>query len=134
MEKILRIEEGEFGVTLDNKLHYTCDGYLVITDKQTIKVGVDNDKCCCETWGYLTTNDDIKEFEGAELLNISITDTSLNSKIIKDLGLYEEDDAMFVNFETSNGLLQLVVYNNHNGYYGHSAVVVSEQLKYETVL
>ena len=28
---------------------------------------------------------------------------------------------MFVNINTSNGLLQFAAYNNHNGYYGHNA-------------
>ena len=34
---------------------------------------------------------------------------------------------MFVNINTSNGALQFAAYNEHNGYYGHEAVVISEK-------
>ena len=35
---------------------------------------------------------------------------------------------MFVNVETDKGLLQFVAYNEHNGYYGHEACVISKHL------
>jgi hypothetical protein len=31
----------------------------------------------------------------------------------------------FITFETSNGTLQLAVYNEHNGYYGHNCYIKS---------
>ena len=34
--------------------------------------------------------------------------------------------AMFINVETTNGLLQFVAYNEHNGYYGHEVKLVSK--------
>lgn len=36
--------------------------------------------------------------------------------------------AMFINVETTRGLLQFAAYNEHNGYYGHDVLLVS---KYE---
>lgn len=33
---------------------------------------------------------------------------------------------MFINVETTNGLLQFVAYNEHNGYYGHEVKLVSK--------
>ena len=30
---------------------------------------------------------------------------------------------MFLTFKTSNGTLQFAVYNDHNGYYGHQALI-----------
>lgn len=34
--------------------------------------------------------------------------------------------AMFINVETTKGLLQFVAYNEHNGYYGHDVLLVSK--------
>jgi hypothetical protein len=77
----------------------------------------------------MTTNDDLKEFEESELISVEVVDKSLNVKKIEESG-FDEGEAMFVNFNTSKGLMQLVAYNSHNGYYGHEAVLVSTQLSH----
>jgi hypothetical protein len=133
MEKILMINEEGFTIQKANwKDHY--EGYNVVTDQQIIKVGISSGQCCCENYGYLTTNDDINEFIGANLLSISITDQALNNKKIEELEYLDCGDTMFVNIETSKGLLQLVAYNSHNGYYGHNAVLISKQVNHEVCL
>lgn len=129
MEKILRIEETNFKT--NEKGWSSYDGYQIITDQQTIKIGISDGQSCCESFGCIITNDEIKEFIGAELLGISITDTALNNKKIEELEYLDCGGAMFVNLETSEGLLQFVAYNSHNGYYGHEAVLVSKQLNCE---
>ncbi len=129
MEKILRIEETNFKT--DEKGWSNYDGYQIITDQQTIKIGISDGQSCCENFGCIITNDETKEFIGAELLGISITDTALNNKKIEELEYLDCGGAMFVNLETSEGLLQFVAYNAHNGYYGHEAVLVSKQLNCE---
>lgn len=133
MENILRVEEGIF--KKDEKDYNTYEGYMVVTDKQTIKIGISTGQSCCENSGYLTTNDTLDEFSGAKLLGIKIVDVALNSKKVEDIisGI-DSGDTMFVNIETSNGLLQIVAYNQHNGYYGHNAVVISTQLNHEETL
>jgi len=130
MEKIIKIEEDYF------KIHDGYyDGYIITTDQQTIKVGISAEIICCERFGYLTTNDDLQEFEGAELLSIAVVDTSLNSKKIEQVvGDLNYGDVMFINFETSVGTMQLVAYNSHNGYYGHKAVIISKQLNYSEII
>ena len=125
MEKILRIEETNFKT--DEKGWSNYDGYQIITDQQTIKIGISDERACCENFGCIITNDETKEFIGAELHGISITDTALNNKKIEELEYLDCGGAMFVNLETSEGLLQFVAYNAHNGYYGHEAVLVSKQ-------
>ena len=40
--------------------------------------------------------------------------------------LLDAGSAMFINVETTNGLLQFVAYNEHNGYYGHEVKLVSK--------
>lgn len=132
-EKIIRIEEVTFKLEADGQ---EFDGYQVITDKQTIKLGISNYQSCCESWGYFMSEDDLKEFEGAELKEITLTDVALKTEIFKskDIDLELEGDLMFVNFSTDKGVLQFTAYNQHNGYYGHSAIVISEQLNHEEVL
>ena len=129
MEKILRIEETNFKTKERSWDGY--DGYQIITDRQTIQIGISDSQSCCEKFGCIITNDEIKEFIGAELLGISITDTALNNKKIEEIEYLDCGGAMFVNLETSEGLLQFVAYNSHNGYYGHEAVLISKQLNHD---
>ena len=131
MEKILRIEETNFKRNKEDWNSF--EGFQIVTDKQTIKLGISDGQSCCERSGYFMRNDDIKEFEGANLIDIAIADTALNVKKLESEDLYEPN-LMFVNLNTSEGLLQFVAYNCHNGYYGHEAVVLSEQLKHEETL
>lgn len=128
-EKIIRIEE----CTFKKDKYISYDGYQVITDKQTIKFGISNGQACCETWGYLATNDDLSDFDGAVLRSINIVDELLNVKKFEELELYEPD-TFFVNFETDKGTMQFVAYNSHNGYYGHEVVIISDQLNASDVL
>lgn len=121
-ETILKIEEVEF----DNK-----EGFAIVTDKQKIVMGISSNQSCCENFGYFWTNDSVENFVGAKLLNVSLTDTLLKTE---SFDKEYAGDVMFVNFETNKGTLQFVAYNEHNGYYGHEAVVVSTQLDHTEYL
>lgn len=132
-EKIIRIEEDTFKAKAEDGLN-TFSGYYIITDKQTIKIGISDTQNCCEQWGYLITNDNVNDFIGAELISIEKVDTALNKNKIPDDNWEEEANTMFINFNTPAGTLQFVVYNSHNGYYGHDAVLISKQLNIVTNL
>jgi len=131
MEKIIRIEETVFKENPQQYFNY--EGFQIVTDRQTIKLGISDDQSCCERTGYFMSEDNLKEFEGANLLNIFLVDTNLNVERYNEEKLYSPY-LMFVNIETDKGLLQFVAYNDHNGYYGHSAIVISEQLNHKEVL
>lgn len=131
MEKIIRIEELN-GAKRDGKSYGGYEGFRVITDKQSIEIGVSDARSCCESFGHISTPDDVKEFEGAYLLSISRVDEAL--KKYECLEYMDEGQAIFINLETSKGTLQLTVYNSHNGYYGHTAYVKSKQLNIEECL
>jgi hypothetical protein len=133
-EKILKIEKVE---NQDVGKWSNADGYFITTDKQVIKLMIENGWSCCENWGYFMSEDDLDRFVNADLYDITLTDTSLNTKTIEEMfpyGLETPGSIMFVNLDTSEGLLQFTVYNDHNGYYGHSAYVISEQLNHEETL
>jgi hypothetical protein len=134
-EKIISIKEADFTLSkeeyakVSNAILRKYAGFQIETDKQIIKLGISNDQLCCEDWGYLMSNDDFEEFEGSSLLEISITDTALNTKKLEKQEL-SYPELMFVNFATDRGTLQFVAYNQHEGYYGHEVVILSNQINY----
>lgn len=117
-----------------------CSGFVVTTDEQVIKLLIDNYQQCCESWGYFMSEDDTQSFVGSTLRGISVTTTALKTYEFGDDGPHtpyrwaDEDQVMFVNLETSRGLLQFVAYNYHSGYYGHAAYLISEQLQHHASL
>ena len=118
--KIKSIEQGSWKRGTSSWSGY--DGYVVTLEDDTqIKLGIDNGQSCCENWGYLMSEDSFEEFIGAQYLSAQVVDSKLATF---DLGGVYESDCMFVNINTSKGLLQFVAYNEHNGYYSHEAVVI----------
>lgn len=94
------------------------EGYEVVTNGRTIRVCISNGSNCCESWGHLSSDDDLQQYVGAKLLSITSVDKALNTKT--DPGGIDEGSVYFVNFNTDRGKFQLAVYDSHNGYYGHS--------------
>lgn len=120
--------------------HSHHEGFKISTNKQDIYITVSGGQCCCEDAGYLSSNDNLEEFIGAELLDIKQVDEALNAKEVpKDSYASSEyfwdgGGIIFINLETSKGTAQFAVYNRHNGYYGHSVSVKSNQLSIEDFL
>lgn len=104
----------------------SMDGYRVTTDEHVIHVLISNYQNCCEDWGYMTSDDDLTGYVGARLKRIHLTDTALNKQVVEDTAPYgfDEGGIQFVDLVTNRGTLQLAVYNGHNGYYGHSILIV----------
>lgn len=111
----------------------SMDGYKVETDKHTFYVLIDNGQSCCESWGYLSSEDDLTQYTGAELREIRLTDTALNQSVIDKSDFVDKAEfhegkggIQFVDFATDKGVFQLAVYNAHNGYYGHGILVAKD--------
>lgn len=123
IEKILKIEDAD---------NFNHDGFKISTSKQDIYILIDNRISCCETTGYFSTPDVLTDYVGSELLGIELTDTELMTDVIDCEGInVGVDNCMFVTIKTTLGDFQLTVYNDHNGYYGHTAMVRSKQLNFE---
>lgn len=107
----------------------SMDGYKITTDKHLFFVLIDNGQSCCEDWGYLSSDDDLEYYIEADLVSVDLVDSALNQKVLDASGEYgyEEGGIKFINFKTSKGVLQLAVYNAHNGYYGHGIVFAKDQ-------
>lgn len=106
------------------------DGYRVETTEHEYLILIDNDQCCCESWGYFDTADNYDDFIGKELLSVELTDVALNKEKLKESGYYGGDEGgiQFVDFKTAGGaVLQFAVYNEHNGYYGHPIIVAKDE-------
>lgn len=101
------------------------DGFRIHTTKQIIEIGISNEQSCCEDWGYFFTNDKPKSFYGAELYKIEVVDEILQKE--KLVNTYD-GGITFIDFVTSQGILQFTMYNSHNGYYSHHGYIKSIQL------
>jgi len=127
-ELIESIQEGSF--SLGKYANY--DGFIIKTNLQEIKVGIENGQSCCEHWGYLTSEDfdNLDSFIGGELLSITATNSTLISTTLDKLSTegIDIDSAVFITLETTKGTFQITAYNEHNGYYGHNVKVLSNQL------
>ncbi len=130
-EKILVIQEVE-NIEIDGWTMW--DGYQIDTTDQTIYVAISNGQSCCESWGYLVSDDDLGQFINAELRSIVVVDAGLNTKMVEAGEYLDEGEIIFVNFDTSEGLFQIACYNAHNGYYGHTVRIVSKQVDEELVV
>lgn len=103
------------------------DGYLVETDKHTWHLLIDNGQSCCESWGYLWSDDDLSRYIEKELLKVKVTDVALNTKMIEKEKEIYEGAIKFVDFIFKDDVLQFAVYNNHNGYYGHDILIARDK-------
>lgn len=113
--------------TTHGESYSNYDGFEIVTDKRNIFLLIENGQSCCESWGTFETNgEDLTKFSGTELLSIDTVDTALDKKKYEEKFEYglEGGDVMFVNLETSVGVLQIAVYNSHNGYYGHEVLFI----------
>lgn len=126
MTTIKSIQEASFGMAGD-RWGICYDGFVItMTDDTTIKFGISNESQCCESWGYLMSQDDFVDFIGATVISVAGVDEALAHVSVKDVYC---GGIMFININTSEGLLQFVAYNEHNGYYSHEGVVIENGVK-----
>lgn len=104
------------------------DGYSIKTDKHEWYILIDNGQSCCESWGYITSDDNFDKYTGKELVEVKLTDKELNSKMLEGFEYgFDAGGIQFVDFKFSDGdVLQFAVYNGHNGYYGHDILVTKD--------
>lgn len=101
------------------------DGYEIETESHHFYVLIENEQNCCESWGYFSSDDNTQDYIGKNLVEVQLTDKGLNAKAVEESGYYDDCGGIqFVDFRFSDGsVLQLAVYNAHNGYYGHGIII-----------
>ena len=130
-EKIISITE-VFNVPLEKhgfSHWYKFDGFKIVTSKHTYIILIDNGQCCCEHWGYFSSEDDFSKFIGKQLASVVLTDTALKQEKVEESGYYDDCGGIqFVDFKMTDGsVLQFAVYNAHYGYYGHSVFIAKDE-------
>lgn len=119
-----------FDRKFDHKKYCSYDGYKITTSEHEYYLLIENGQCCCEDWGYFSSNDDEQSFVGKELVSVEVTDVGLKTKNVEEHTMYGFDQGgiQFVNFKTADAdTLQIAVYNAHNGYYGHDIVFIKDE-------
>ena len=104
----------------DDALHFEFD------DGSKMKF-VDEGQSCCES-RYMLTDDDLAGYVGAKFLGADIKDAP-NMEYE-----YGEHEVQFLEVQTDRGVFTMASHNEHNGYYGHEAVVQSTQLNHFEIL
>jgi len=88
------------------------DGALVLAfDNATLTIE-DDGRSCCEN-RYMTTDDELADFVGAEFRGVELRD---GPELMTKYGEPHEQQFLYVN--TSIGTLVVTTHNEHNGYYG----------------
>lgn len=95
----------------DNKLKIGFEG------GEKIRI-FDDGQSCCEN-RYMSTDDDLKYYIGAELMGGELAE---GPAVEDENG--EAHDQEFLKITTSKGVFTVVNHNEHNGYYGGFSVVV----------
>lgn len=89
---------------------------LTFTDNHHITIEDDGQSCCEHR--YMSTDDDLDYYVGAQLLGMDVKDGP-------DIGdEYDYHEQQFLEITTSKGVFTLVTHNEHNGYYGGFNIVV----------
>ena len=116
-------------------------GYrLTLSDNNSIMFMIDSYQQCCESFGYLSTNDNIQDFIGSTIQKVEIVtgDNYTKSDLIisnyngKDTIEVDVKECVFLIVTTDKGELTFAVYNAHNGYYSHDVKVFVGDKVYQT--
>lgn len=107
--------------------HEEWVGIELQTSHQTIKVFINSTQYCCENYDILMVTPD-KQLNPKELKGYTIQKVGWGKQTIHpDYKWIVENNSLFgedvyyaiVNVETNKGLIQIIAFNNHNGFYPH---------------
>lgn len=103
--------------------HDSCyDGFEIkVGDADFVRVMIDNISTCCERWGVRAECPGSLEL--ADLVGASIRDIRWGPDPKVDEEDFEGTHEAPVEIQTTAGLLRLVPWNTHNGYYPHTVLL-----------
>lgn len=85
--------------------------YINFMDGLALRVW-DSQQMCCER-RYMVCDDDLNEYKETQLISVNQKYTKSENK--RD---FIANEAVFLEFQTTNGTFTIVNHNEHNGYYG----------------
>lgn len=111
-EKTVEAVKSSLGKVIKKVWLNDADSYLNFQFTDETKLSIwDGGQSCCES-RYMRTDDDLKEFAGATLLDFELKD----APNISDG--YVDHEVQFLDVKTDKGVFQMANHNEHNGYYG----------------
>lgn len=119
-EQILSITETKTKIESDACFY---GGFVVKTTDQVIKFLIQDEQLCCEDYGWQLYSIQCKRslIENQQLFaNAIVTSVSWASKLLDPECSFQKDEFAAINIVTCSGTLQLVLYNEHDGYYPHN--------------
>lgn len=121
--------------TITNVIYHNTDvrmddddwvGIEVQTNQQSIQVWINSQQYCCENYDVVLVTPD-KVIDPENLNDYEITHIGWGNNIhpdykwaLKNNTSFRDDDYYaIVNIETQKGLIQIIAFNHHNGFYPH---------------
>ncbi len=89
---------------------------LIFEDSSKLKIW-DGEQQCCEL-RYMSTSDKLKDIIGQKLIGVELK----SGETIESENVTE---SMFLNIFTNKDVLEIVTYNEHNGYYSGFKIMAS---------
>lgn len=121
---------------------YSYSGFrVVLSDNNSIMFVIEDNQQCCESFGYISVNDNLEEFIGSTLQKVEVVTGKEYTKselVIDSLNQANDshikiEECVFLVLTTDKGELTFTVYNHHDGYYSPNvAVFVGNKLHLET--
>lgn len=96
---------------------------ITFDDGEELFFGINTDQYCCETVAYLHSVDDPEEFIGANFLRLDERDTWPENVGEEEPEYWDGGGFQAIDVVTDRGIMQFVVYNEHNGYYSHGTIL-----------
>ena len=97
---------------VDNSLRFA------LSDGSNLSLRDDGQSCCEHR--YMSTDDDLSYYVGAELLGFELKDAP-------SIGDDEVHEVQFLDVRTSKGVFTMSNHNEHNGYYGGFWIVAHRE-------
>lgn len=109
MTTILSYTESNFGYSI-----------TMSDPAKNIMCSINNEQKCCERFGVYTSQK-LDSFVGAEYISVEVSQLSSSGKKFDDFMTTIE-----VLVHTNKGDIKFTLYNEHNGYYKHTAFIKTE--------
>lgn len=131
-KQITDIEELYDVIVNHDGYFYPYSGFrIVLSDNNSIMFAIEDAQRCCESFGYISVNDNLEEFIGSTLQKVEVVTGKEYTKselVVDSLNQannirIEVEECVFLVLTTDKGELTFTVYNQHNGYYSHNVVV-----------
>lgn len=123
-------------VSIEEFVNKNREGFKITTTNHIFEISIDAGYQCCEDYGYMVTECDIRDFIGSDIKSVECVVGSDYAKRLIEFANSKEievESCCFLIFETSHGTLDFAIYNMHNGFYEHRIYITKTLIGNETI-